>query len=61
MTVKRPTRQTCPSARPMNRTRPKANFTSGAAQRRAREAPAQRAASVVPTPKQRGYAFRAPK
>jgi hypothetical protein len=60
MTIKRPTRQTCPSARPMNRIHRKADFTSSAAQRRAREAPAQKAVSVVPTPKQRRYAFRAP-
>jgi hypothetical protein len=58
MTTKRPTRQTCPSARPMNRTHPKADLTFGAAQQRARQLAAQKPASI---PKQRGYAFRAPK
>ncbi len=61
MTTKRPTRQTCPSARPMNRTHPKADLTFGVARRRARQLAAKKTASAVLTPKQRGYAFRAPK
>jgi len=61
MTIKRPTRQTFPRRAPWIARAQRRVLTSSAAQRRVRQAPARRAAPVVPTPKQRGYAFRAPK
>jgi hypothetical protein len=46
MTVKRPTRQTCPSARPMNRTLRKVAFTGSTVRSRARQTRANKTGSV---------------
>lgn len=61
MTVKRPARQTCASARPMNRTLPKVTFTGSAVRPQARQAPARKAPPCVLAPKEQGRDFRVQK